>query len=95
MRYRGQQAPEQGAGKRDVENQGSHVYHSTMRMVRILFEWFMFVNRKHSHLLDWCSKGDMARDHAAITGGAGDILTSDTVIGAADDIKKATVRSVA
>jgi len=37
----------------------------------------------------------MARDHAAITGGAGDILTSDTVIGAADDIKKATVRSVA
>jgi hypothetical protein len=95
MRYRGQQAPEQGAGKRDVENQGSHVYHSTMRMVRILFEWFMFVNRKHSHLWNWCSAEDVARSHAAITGGAGDIPTRDTIIGAADDIKKATVRSVA
>ena len=95
MRYRGQQAPEQGAGKRDVENQESHVYHSMMRMVIILFEWFIFVNRKHSHLLDWCSAEDMARGHATITGGAGDMATRNTVIGAADDIKKATVRSVA
>jgi hypothetical protein len=56
MCYGGQQAPEQGAGKGGVENQRSHVCHSMMRMVRILREGCLFVNRKHSHLLEWQKK---------------------------------------